>query len=195
VRRLPTTESTSPYQPSVKVLHRADPSVLVPNGNHDALGRQLLLMREWCPIDVLHFPIRSRAQMFRKFSVWRPEIAKTRVGLHARAASKAIDAGQIDQLFDQLLVDDPRLEDGLEDGTLVVDTRVRDAMRRLDGEWPQSSSSADAETPLLITELGMLMATDAAVKLATRLESFDARLSKVESSPFVPAARSRRRAL
>jgi hypothetical protein len=186
VRRLPTLDTTSPYQPSLKVLHRADREVLVPNGNHDAYGPRLRLIREWFPFDVLHFPIRTREQMERKFQVWRPEVARTRVGLHAKAAARAIRSGDVASLYREFLVDDAALRTGLAEGVLAMDTRVRDALHGRAHEAAEpSASTSPAETRLLARELDLLFEADAAVKLARRVDSFATRLSRAEASPFV----------
>jgi len=182
VRRLPDSDPMSPYQPSVKVLHRADRDVVVPNGNHDALGRRLRLMREWCLFDVLHFPIRSRAQMERKFSAWHPDVARTRVGRHAEAAARAIQEGAADSLFTQYLVDDGALAKGLAQGLFTIDTRVREALRGLEVKADGGEQQPTAETTLLVQELDLFQATDAAVQLAQRVDAFCERLRAVEAS-------------
>jgi hypothetical protein len=182
VRRIPTTDRASPYQPTLKVAHRADPDVVVPNGNSDALGRGLLLMRQWCPFDILHFPIRSREQMERKYLFWQPQIRRKGAGLHAEAALKAIRAGDAGGLSRRFLVDDDALAVGLAEGALTIDTRVRDALRRQTGKgMPAASSQAVADIPGLVKELDMLQATDAGVQLGERADSLDHRLTAVEA--------------
>src|SRR5262249_38014791 len=59
---------TSLYHSQVKIAHRGAVDVRVTRGNHDAYGRGLTLLREWFPLEVLHFPVRSVEQMQRKFS-------------------------------------------------------------------------------------------------------------------------------
>ena len=49
-----------------KVAHRARPDVEVERGNHNAAAPGLEPLRAWHPIEVLHFSLRSVAQMERK---------------------------------------------------------------------------------------------------------------------------------
>ena len=49
-----------------KVAHRADPDVSIEPGNHDATGPRLAPLRGWHPLEVLHFSLRSPAQLERK---------------------------------------------------------------------------------------------------------------------------------
>ena len=65
VRRRPSPDLADPFHAQVKVVHRGVPDVVVSKGNHDAEGSGLRLIREWFPFEVLHFPIRSRAQLER----------------------------------------------------------------------------------------------------------------------------------
>ena len=66
----PGAEDNSPYSPRFKTVHRGDPEVTVPAGNHRALGRGLEPVAGWYPIDVLHFPIRSLEQFTEKYLRW-----------------------------------------------------------------------------------------------------------------------------
>ena len=54
------------YHAHQKVAHRADPDVVVEAGNHNAFGVGLEPLRGWHPIEVLHFSLRSVAQLARK---------------------------------------------------------------------------------------------------------------------------------
>ena len=67
VRCRPVADFASPYHAQVKIAHRALPDVVVSEGNHDAFGDGLTLVREWLPFEVLHFPLRTEAQVADKF--------------------------------------------------------------------------------------------------------------------------------
>ncbi len=69
VRRRPSPDLADPYHAQVKVAHRGAADVAVSKGNHDAEGTGLRLIREWFPFEVLHFPIRSRDQLERKYRI------------------------------------------------------------------------------------------------------------------------------
>ena len=62
----PINDPTSPWRPYAKVVHRAYPRVVVARGSHALLAGDLLPLRGWSPIEVLHFGIRSPAQSARK---------------------------------------------------------------------------------------------------------------------------------
>src|SRR6266567_896239 len=58
------------FNPHFKTAHRAHPDVNVGGGNHEAFGPGLSPLRGWYPIDVLHFPLRTREQCERKYLRW-----------------------------------------------------------------------------------------------------------------------------
>ena len=118
----------SPYHAQVKVVHRGVPDVEVSTGNHDAYGPGLVLIREWIPFDVLHFPLRTRAQLERKFRNW--SVAPS--GRHHTEALERLADG-VDVVYVESLRYGPsRVEEGLEDGSLTTDTRLRTLLRALD---------------------------------------------------------------
>jgi Glycosyl transferase family 2 len=128
----PGAEDNSPYSPRYKTAHRADPDVEVLPGNHRALGRALEPIRGWYPIDVLHFPIRSLRHFTEKYlRQWA--LLQTRFG---EAVDQAHRSGRLRELYEAYLVDDFVLAEGIADGTLAVDTRLRDALRSLRAKEP-----------------------------------------------------------
>lgn len=187
VRRRPTTDLRSPYHGQVKVVHRGHPSVTVGTGNHDAFAAGLLPIREWMPIEVLHFPIRTVRQLEEKFlrRVSSPE------GQHIVEAIDRIRTDGAASLAQSLLVDDGALDAGLADGTLVVDTRLRDALRslaagdgRLDTWTPTLADDAD-----LAVDVDAALAHDARLRLNARAAHVQRRLDGVEGSAAVRLAR------
>src|SRR5919199_1154747 len=122
-QRAPINDPTSFYRPVVKVAHRADPRVSVGRGNHALAGSPFRTLTTWHPIEVLHFPLRSRAQWMRKVELqgeaFTKHIERSGTGYHLKGYD-ALQAGRIDEQYESLLVDDEALERGLADGTLVV---------------------------------------------------------------------------
>ncbi|HUF01668.1 MAG TPA: glycosyltransferase family 2 protein [Gaiellaceae bacterium] len=127
----PINDPLSQWRPNSKVMHRARPDVVVGRGNH-AVEADLVPLRGWFPVEVLHFPHRSREQFERKASVWT-STATVRFHEAHRAAHDAVASGGADETYDSLVVADEDLERGLAAGSLVVDERLRDALRTLRG--------------------------------------------------------------
>jgi glycosyl transferase family 2 len=132
VRFAPAAPINSPFSPfrvNVRLLHRASPDIVVGRGNA-TLKTSLTRLPGWSPVEVLHVPIRSYGQFERKFLTHYKASGARRRGEHVRAF-EAAQAGRLAALYDELCVDDERLQRGLEDGSLVIDTRLRDALRAL----------------------------------------------------------------
>ena len=184
VRRAPDPEWTSPYHVQVKVAHRADPEVVISRGNHDARGSGLVLVREWYPFEVLHFPIRSREQLRRKY------VTASEAGLrgegdrlprHIEAASAALRATAGDEIYQGFLVIDDALAAGLADGSLQIDTRVRDVLRAsTSGRAAGHPRPSLADDVALAEEIDALQDHDAAARLLTRINELERRLAAVE---------------
>jgi hypothetical protein len=128
----PGAEDNSPYSPRYKTVHRAAPDVEVLPGNHRVLGRGLEPIRGWYPIEVLHFPIRSLRHFTEKYlRQW--DLLQTRFG---EAAYHAHRSGRLRELYEAYLVDDAVLAKGIADGTLAVDSRLRDVLRSFRAREP-----------------------------------------------------------
>jgi hypothetical protein len=130
----PINDPTSFYRPVIKVAHRGDPDVTVARGNHALASVGFVPLPTWHPIEVLHFPLRSRAQWMRKVELqgvaFTRHIERSGTGYHLKGYD-ALQSGRIVQQHDSLVVGDGALEEGLRDGSLVIDTRLRDALRAL----------------------------------------------------------------
>jgi hypothetical protein len=87
---------------------------------------------QW-PIVVLHFPVRSYSQLARRL-----EIEPARSSKVTTDSGRSSSAGD---LYSRLVADDSVVEEGLRKGTLVVDTRLRDFLRRC-GDPVESGSTA-----------------------------------------------------
>ncbi|MBM2821991.1 MAG: hypothetical protein HW413_737 [Thermoleophilia bacterium] len=124
----PINDPASPFRPQSNVIHRAHTGVVVAPGNRGVWGVPYAALRGWSPIEVLHFPLRSMEQCERKY------IAANRRWLRnaVRAKANAMhDVGRFREYYEGLIVDDSALERGLADGSLAIDTRLRDALRTL----------------------------------------------------------------
>lgn len=188
VRRRPSLDTLDPYCATAKVIHRADPHVVVGPGNHDARGKRLALLREWIPLEIFHFPIRSRAQLERKY---RPSsIAAYGEGdfefipKHLAALSSRVHVDR-DAVYEQFLVEEAALRRGLAAGELRLDTRLRDSF----GAGTSSPNSL-AEDVAFAEEVDTALALDAAHRLQARLELLERRLSLAED-PLVGRLRRR----
>ena len=136
----PINDPTTPWRPNAKVIHRAHPQVVVRKGNHSVDGVPLQPLRGWSPVEVLHFPWRSPAHATQKATHFSAETMYHVLGL----AHEAQAAGDLDERYDAFVVDDDALERGLADGSLVEDTRVRDALRVLAGTGEVSADVSRA---------------------------------------------------
>ena len=173
----PGAEEGNPYSPRYKTAHRAEPHVNVLHGNHTAEGPDLRPLPGWYPIDVLHFPIRSLEQCRAKYVRWwqlGPSEFRT-------AAYDAERAGRMEQFYESHVVDEDALARGLADGTLAVDTRVRDALRVLAAGEPLTFANAAVDAAY-VSELAALEAGDPHVLAQQRAEALEARLAAVQES-------------
>jgi hypothetical protein len=141
--RLSTTaainDPTSPYRPHAKAVHRGDPDVVVRHGGHAAVTRRYAPLPDWYPADVLHFPFRLLDQYERK-CVRRAQADKP-LGQYVRAF-EARERGRIAQAYRSLVVDDETLERGRRSGNLVVDVRLRDALRAIGANGDSAARSS-----------------------------------------------------
>jgi glycosyltransferase involved in cell wall biosynthesis len=175
----PGTEENSPYSPRFKTAHRADPRVTVLGGNHRAIGDDLLPLRGWYPIDVLHFPMRSLEQCKEKYLRWwqvAPSVFRI-------AAHEADREGRMREFYESYVVEDEALEAGLADGALAVDTRLRDSLRRLRaGE--QLAFADDTIDESYLSELSALANTDPRVLAQRKADALETRLAALEGRGF-----------
>ncbi len=126
----PINDPASPFRPTTKVVHRADRHAVVSNGNHALIESTLVPLRGWYPVEVLHFGTRSLEQFTLKIRKMRSAFGES-IGGHYAKAYDADRAGRLAEYYESMLVDDDALARGLEEGTLAVDTRVRDVLRLL----------------------------------------------------------------
>ena len=169
LRARPAADLTSQYHAQVKVAHRARSDVRVSVGNHDADAPGLRLLREWFPFEVLHFPLRTRAQLEDKFR------RRPTTGQHTERAVALLAAGDLTTLLAEATLGAKAAEARLRDGDLVRDERLRDALRALreTGSLPPATPPTLADDADLAEDVQVVLEHDAAVRLerrCTRLE-------------------------
>jgi hypothetical protein len=119
-------DPTSPYRPHLKAAHRADPAITISFGSHTVSSPRWRALHNWHPADVLHFPFRSLEQWENKGA--RRARGDKPLGQYVTAL-RAMESGRSAARFLALVVDDAMLEQGLAEGSLRLDTRLRDALR------------------------------------------------------------------
>jgi len=189
----PINDPSSFYRPVTKVAHRADPDVVVGRGNHDLIGSTLRRLPTWRPIEVLHFPQRSRVQWAHKVDLqgeaFTKHIERAGTGYHLTSYS-ALQSGRIDDQYAAMVVDAAAVERGLDDRTLVEDTRLRDALRSLrrgdgyalPGELDQPidfTGSLATDEAAYAVEAAALGEADA-VRIQRRVDALEQRLNALE---------------
>jgi hypothetical protein len=179
----PINDPTSFYRPVVKVAHRADPEVTVARGNHALADTPFRTLTTWHPLEVLHFPLRSRAQWMRKVQLqgdaFTKHIERSGTGYHLKGYD-ALRTGRIDEQHQTLVVDDAAAAQGLEDGTLVVDMRLRDVLRSLHGhaEGREFAVPSERDRPLRLPAPTPEDAAAYAVEAGALAESYAVRAQR-----------------
>lgn len=117
-----------------KVCHRARTDIVVEQGNHRvrAPGRGRTL--DDGRITIAHFPLRSLEQVRNKIekggaAYQRNTTLAPNIGGTWRHLYERLLEGSLDDWYEEQVVDDAGVNTGLGDGSLVVDTRVRDLVR------------------------------------------------------------------
>lgn len=179
----PINDPASLYRPIRKVIHRAHPEIQLTRGNHAVADSPFMPLRGWFPVEVFHFPVRSLEQTAHKAEVFgtgfERHVARAPTGYH-RTMFQALRDGRIGDHYASLLVDDDELERGRADGRLVVDTRLRDALRVIAAggtpTFPIPTLVEDAEYAVEAAALGEADV----VRLQRRLDEFETRLHLLE---------------
>jgi Glycosyl transferase family 2 len=176
-------DPTSPYRPHLKAAHRADAEITISHGAHTAFSRRWRALHNWHPAEVLHFPFRSMAQW--EYKGVRRARGDSPLGQYVTALL-ASEQGRIADRYRALVVDDEVLERGCRDGSLTIDTRLRDALRVLrgDGRTEVSLATFDAD---LVPEGAAARDADT-VRLQRFLDGLNARAGALDDEP-APAAR------
>jgi hypothetical protein len=187
-----------------KVAHRAHRDVEIEAGNHNAEAPGLEPLRAWHPIEVLHFSFRSVAQIASKARGGWLRNPTYEPAAHQVLLEDALQEGRIDAFYKTFAVGDDALARGLADGTLAVDTRLRDALRALredDGTFappgagqrlafPRPSAADDAA---YAAEASVLVEIDGIVRAEQRVRALERRLDALERGSLDAARRLARR--
>jgi hypothetical protein len=178
----PINDPASLYKPIRKVIHRGHPEIRLTRGNHAVVDSPFDPLRGWFPIEVLHFPLRSLAQCEHKARLqgdaWK-HIDRTPTAYHAQMF-EALESGAIGDYYAAQVVSDDEVERGVAAGRLVVDTRLRDALRRI-----AAGEELELATPTLVDEATYAVEAAAlgeadVVRLQRRLDTLEHRLATVE---------------
>ena len=192
VRSQKPVDELHPFNTHFKTVHRASPDVEVGGGNHDVRGSGVTPLFAWYPIDVLHFPIRSFEQFERKFlRHWEvTSVDGVATNPFYNRIRDAHREGRLRELYDAYAVDDNELARGLTDGTLVEDTRLRDAFRSLDRDARRLELRDSAVDPGYLVEFGYIEDHTPFARAQRRIEALEARVTSVERG--LPVRLSRR---
>jgi hypothetical protein len=181
----PINDPRSLFRPNLKVLHRADPNVTVSIGTQRLIDSPLVPLRGWYPIEFFHFPVRSGEQCKRKYEHQLVAPGQTPSPYYDRVRT-FLEEGRIDEFFESLAVDDDALQRGLDDGSLVIDTRLRDALRALN-----EGNQVTFPRPTVVDEAAY--AVDVASLGEADVVRLQRRLDTLERRPLVRVDRKLRR--
>jgi hypothetical protein len=179
----PINDPASLFKPIRKVIHRGHPAITLTRGNHAVVDSPFDPLRGWFPIEVLHFPLRSVAQCEHKArlqgNAWK-HIDRTPTAYHAQMF-EALANGTIADYYATQVVTDEEVELGVASGRLVVDTRLRDALRKIQG----GDTTLEFPAPTLVDEATYAVEAAAlgeadVVRLQRRLDTLEQRLATVE---------------
>ncbi len=180
-------DKTTIFHAHQKVVHRASPDVTIEAGNHNVDGGGLEPIRAWHPVEVLHFSFRSVAQLERKARGGWVRNVGYEPTLHQLLLDEALREGRVAAFFESFVVDDEGLERGLADGSLAIDTRLRDALRRLrsadegfhaPGLKPLTFARPDVvEDAHYAGEASTLVEIDGIVRAEQRVDALEERLA------------------
>ena len=187
-----------------KVAHRAAPQVEVEAGNHNVDGPGLDPIRAWHPLEVLHFSLRSIDQVARKADGGWHRSRTAERALHQTLLNEALLKGRITEYYNSVSIDVAASSSGRVDGSLVLDTRLRDALRLLrrddgtfyapgDGprlSFPRPSAAQDAA---YAAEASALVEIDGIVRAEERVRALERRLEGIERGAGGLARRLARR--
>ncbi len=135
IRESFTRKPTRKFGEQEKVAHRAAADVVVHGGNHRVTREGFVEVPAWRPIRILHYPMRSYAQYERK--IVRGGEATRRSTIHAGAVRTLRYGdyleGRLPAFWARHVVGGGDLVEGVREGRLVADERVKHFMREILG--------------------------------------------------------------
>lgn len=120
-----------------KVAHIAGDGIAVTQGNHDVAGLEPRRVKEDV-IEILHYPVRRREQLINKISKGGAAYERnTELDKNVGKAWRQLyqnyqDKGHLEEYFADINFDRQRIKRGLEDGSLVKDTRLSEYLQGLE---------------------------------------------------------------
>jgi hypothetical protein len=187
----PINDPRSLFRPNLKIIHRADPNVNVSIGAQRLIDSALVPLRGWYPIEFFHLPVRSLEQCERKYAHQQTGPGQTPSPYYDRVRA-LIEEGRLEEVYESLVVDDDALERGLQAGSLVIDVRLRDALRALRGgkglTFPRPTVVDEAAYAVDVAALGEADV----VRLQRRLDTVEQRLLTIERRPLLRIDRTLR---
>jgi Glycosyl transferase family 2 len=175
----PINSPFSPFRVNVRLLHRAAADIVVGRGNA-TVQTSLRALPGWSPIEALHFPVRDFRQFEHKFLTHHAASGARRRGEHVRAF-EAAQVGRLEDLYDEICIDDERLDRGLADGSLAIDTRLRDAFRALPARLSFPGRDAQEEAGYAVD--GAVLAAGELVRLQRRVDELRTRVASPARRP------------
>jgi hypothetical protein len=189
----PINDPRSLFRPNLKIIHRADPNVDVSIGAQRLIDSPFVPLRGWYPVEFFHFPVRSLEQSERKYSYQQTGPGQTPSPYYDRVRELIAD-GRAREIYEDLVVDDAALQRGLDEGSLVIDTRLRDALRAIqDGRKPTFPRPTVVDEAAYAVDVATLGEADV-VRLQRRLDTLEQRLVTIERRPSVRIENKLRRA-
>ncbi|MCW2924727.1 MAG: hypothetical protein JWM98_2131 [Thermoleophilia bacterium] len=194
VRDVTSTSSLGVPLPP-KVVHRADPEVIVEQGNHAVRspawpappsGRS--------PFTVLHFPERCFAQLDSKIRLGGAAYARNTtldpsVGSTWRALYEVQTAGGLRARYDAALPAEETLRAGIEAGSYVLDRRLATRLERLLPDEPTDRATIDRIRA--IHAVGVVVGSDEVTAEPRLLEAWHAAFDADDPVTLVIDARGR----
>jgi hypothetical protein len=98
---------------------------------------------------------------------------------------EAHSRGGLRELYESYVVDDEALAKSVADGTLAIDTRLRDAIRSLRAQPSRPLTFSDAVDAAYLAELAILEDGDPHAHAQRKAEDLEARLAAIEQSHSV----------
>ena len=138
-----------------KIVHRADPAVRVLDGSHAVVCSRIRRRGELPALRYHHYPVRSYAQAQRKVTAiaeGRMAAGLDRIGMSSvsMARHRMIAEGTFEAEFRRNLAPEPEaLEQGLADGTYIVDTSMSEAIMAARHCPPMDAAGPSASAPTL----------------------------------------------
>lgn len=111
-----------------KVCHRALADIEVEQGNHAVSRNGQALAAKPGPITILHFPMRSYRQFANKIgkggAAYERNTQLAGMGMGWRRLYEIYKAGELEAWWQERMLDDSTIDEGLRNGSLVRDNRL-----------------------------------------------------------------------